>query len=571
MSFFDDASLAFLPSGAAGKDGKAYSIKPTDGTGDFTFSRGSNLAATRVGADGLIEKGRENLFLRSNEFDTSPWASSVTLTSGQSGYDGSSDAWLLTKTASGAQSVYNYITQTGVATMSVYAKAGSVNWMRLTHGGVTAYFDLSGSGAVGATSNGIDQTITSVGNGWFRCTLTANRTAAGQTPIYPYTAEGDSSGSTDSIYIQSSQLEIGLAATDVISTGASTGKAGLLEDEPRFDYSGGATCPSLLLEPSRTNLAPYSEYIEGLALTDLTPTPNATISPEGLQNAYKVLTGTAGSEQIAAADTSTTGNVKTQSVYIKEDSGVQWIRLIQLRSGFSNSASTWFDIQNGVKGSKEQNGTTSVVDDATKIEDAGNGWYRLTLVCTDSTNNTNFDTRVRTAIANGSGTRVSNGSYFVWGYQMESDASYPTSYIPNHSGGSVTRGADDASNTNTIDSDNDFTFYFESTLIPENFGGKYFDNQSNGYLSGYNIGGSNLRHRYSGTNYGFTAPEGVFKYLIRKDSTNMKFYLNGVLEYTITTLPTGTNDLELLGGKVHKTLLFPEALSDADCITLTTL
>ena len=64
MSFFDDASLAFLPSSGAGKDGKAYSIKPTTGDGDFTFSRGSNLAATRVGADGLIEKGRENLLLQ---------------------------------------------------------------------------------------------------------------------------------------------------------------------------------------------------------------------------------------------------------------------------------------------------------------------------------------------------------------------------------------------------------------------------------------------------------------------------------------------------------------------------
>ena len=31
------------------------------GDGDFTFSRGSNLAATRVGPTGLIEKGRENL------------------------------------------------------------------------------------------------------------------------------------------------------------------------------------------------------------------------------------------------------------------------------------------------------------------------------------------------------------------------------------------------------------------------------------------------------------------------------------------------------------------------------
>jgi hypothetical protein len=63
-SFFSSASLAYLASAGAGKDGKAYSIKPTDGTGDFTFSRGSNLAATRVGADGLIEKGRENLLLQ---------------------------------------------------------------------------------------------------------------------------------------------------------------------------------------------------------------------------------------------------------------------------------------------------------------------------------------------------------------------------------------------------------------------------------------------------------------------------------------------------------------------------
>jgi len=60
MSFFDDASLVFLPSGGAGKDTKAYSVKPTDGSGEFTFSRGSNIKATRVDSNGLIEKGREN-------------------------------------------------------------------------------------------------------------------------------------------------------------------------------------------------------------------------------------------------------------------------------------------------------------------------------------------------------------------------------------------------------------------------------------------------------------------------------------------------------------------------------
>jgi hypothetical protein len=52
MSFFEDASLVLIPSGI--KDQKIYSVKPTDGTGDLTFSRAST--ATRVNASGLIEE-----------------------------------------------------------------------------------------------------------------------------------------------------------------------------------------------------------------------------------------------------------------------------------------------------------------------------------------------------------------------------------------------------------------------------------------------------------------------------------------------------------------------------------
>ena len=44
-------SLAMIPSGY--KDGKVYSVLPSNGDGDFTFSRGSN--ATRVNKDGFIE------------------------------------------------------------------------------------------------------------------------------------------------------------------------------------------------------------------------------------------------------------------------------------------------------------------------------------------------------------------------------------------------------------------------------------------------------------------------------------------------------------------------------------
>ena len=49
--------LALIPSGYS--EGKLYSVLPSNGDGDFTFSRGSN--ATRVNKDGLIETVDEDL------------------------------------------------------------------------------------------------------------------------------------------------------------------------------------------------------------------------------------------------------------------------------------------------------------------------------------------------------------------------------------------------------------------------------------------------------------------------------------------------------------------------------
>lgn len=201
---------------------------------DIGFTTEGELDTTSL----LSFVGGENLLLQSNDFDTSPWsAPSVILTGGQSGYDGSSDAWLVTKTSSGPQSVFQYLTKLGIYTMSVYAKAGTVNWMRITHGGKTAYFDLA-NGVVGSTSNGIAQTITSVGGGWYRCTLTADRLVAGQTPIYPYTAEGNASGSSDSIYIQDAQMEAGSVATTYNPTTTGIGGDGLVS--AWYDQSGNS-------------------------------------------------------------------------------------------------------------------------------------------------------------------------------------------------------------------------------------------------------------------------------------------------------------------------------------------
>ena len=59
MSIYKSSSLAMIPT--AYKDGKLYSIRPTDGSGDFTFSRGSNLAATRVDVNRSILRRVERI------------------------------------------------------------------------------------------------------------------------------------------------------------------------------------------------------------------------------------------------------------------------------------------------------------------------------------------------------------------------------------------------------------------------------------------------------------------------------------------------------------------------------
>jgi len=485
------------------------------------------------------------------------------------------------------------ISITGVSTFSFYAKSGATNFVMAELGGNGArWFDLTnGSSPTGFGTGILSYSSQDVGNGWYRCSMTTKGSSAISVVNLYVMATNGTTTTAGSFYLQDAQLNQGLVAQDYLETTTAPVYGGLTDNMPRLDYSNGS-CPALLLEPSRTNLATYSEYIQGLSLTGLTATPNATTSPEGVQNAYKVLTGTGNNDQIFEQAAGTSGNTKTQSVYIKADSGVQWIRLIQIRFGFANSASAWFDIQNGVKGSKTEGGTTSVVDDATKIEDAGNGWYRLTLVCTDSTNNTNFDTRLRTATANSSTSRVSNGSYFVWGYQMESDASYPTSYIPTY-GSTQTRAADLTDRGANLTYTGDYTLFMEFQLTKDavyflnsTTGGSYtmfFENDDTYFKFGRRSG--DAANLYFSNKFNWAAALGTnIKFALVKNGTDAAMFINGT-KYTpsTNTLSTGNEILDWRylnytttvdrQEQVHiKQLLeFEEALSDSELQALTTL
>ncbi len=93
----------------------------------------------------------------SNDF--SQWGTSnASVTSGQSGYDGSSDAWELESLSNGFyRRVSQSVTQTGVITFSIYAKASATNFLLIynNQNGDKAWFDLS-SGSLGNLSCAID-------------------------------------------------------------------------------------------------------------------------------------------------------------------------------------------------------------------------------------------------------------------------------------------------------------------------------------------------------------------------------------------------------------------------------
>jgi hypothetical protein len=105
-------------------------------------------------------------------------------------------------------------------TFSAYLKAGERNWAYLNIEGGTigvgANFDLT-TGTVGIIASGTTATISNVGNGWYRCTVSGN---VGTGSIYPVTyIMGGNNVFTyvgivgNGIYAWGAQLELGSTAT----------------------------------------------------------------------------------------------------------------------------------------------------------------------------------------------------------------------------------------------------------------------------------------------------------------------------------------------------------------------
>ena len=540
-----NASLLLVPSGYKG--GKLYAEIPTNGNGDLTWTRGSD--GFRTNASGLIQRVPWNLLQQSENFPNAVWGkstltfnSTVTAPNGTSTAQNYSTAGAFSyalQTVSVVSGQYYtsscYLKYTsGVGSIAIrYTDGTSVNFISVTANlinGTIGSVSYGGNGANGTA------TITSVGDGWYRVTVSGTLTIANAGFIVSNLGLG---ATTFSIW--GAQLVEGTTAQTYLPT---TDRLNF----PRLSYMYGS-CPSLLLEPQRTNLALWSEDLTQTAWAKTnsgTITANSTISPDGTQTADTLNAG-ANSAQAQQAQTGTSGAVYTVSIWVKRITGTGNVFL-------------------------------RAVENADTLIAVTSDWQRFTATVTSTSTTIRVGVKLAT-----SGDEVA-----IWGGQIELGA-YPTTYIPTTSA-TATRVADSFSRSNI----------YTNGLITAS-GGTWFvelrgnlaltrDGGSNNLILSDAVGTTYFRMRNSGaTNSRLLIQKGIVgtstdlfqtttdtvKIAIKWNGSTADVFVNGTKQVSATAF-TATQLQDLQGIPqvstfIQQMALYPTPLTDTQCQTLTTL
>jgi hypothetical protein len=442
MSLLTTASLVITPN--AGEEGTLFSIVPDTGLGDMSVTRATT--ATRVNSAGLVELVPYNLLSYSEQFDNAAWTkSSVSVTANSTtAPNGTMTADTIVNTATSGilLQVSPSLSPSQLVTFSVYLKRSNNDWANVaiarngatTYGELYVWFNIA-TGAVGSNlPDGaavfVDADIESVGDGWYRCSVTGYVPNAVAYTAFVFNASADNSFTTSigqSRYQWGAQLVEG-AIKDYQKTETRL-------NIPRLDYSNG-TCPSLLVEPQRTNLLTYSSSFDNSAWikTGATVTANNTTAPDGTMSADRVVFS--GFAEIEQEVIYASGNgTHTVTCYVKTNSGTQDFKLKLTHAGVANYYSPTYT--------------------------ATTEWQRFTFTQTFGSGGVGFY----------AGVNCIGGTLNVWGAQLEANSSYATSYIPTTSA-SVTRNADVISKTGI------------SSLIGQTEGTLFWEGQGNTQSTG---------------------------------------------------------------------------------------
>lgn len=393
----------------------------------ITFSRANN--ATYISSTGIIKFAQANMIMQSEKFNTSPNSpvrSTVTedITIAPDGAI-TGNKIVATAVANTHSIQQNATCVSGMMyTLSVYAKAAEYNFVSLIPGSTPfgvdqwATFNLS-TGEVSSTgTTNVSPTITNVGNGWYRVTVSATAIATSVSnswalcyfPTDPGTRNPSYTGDAVSgIYIWGAQVNPD-GIQNYIATTTTEYYA------PRFDFDPVTlVCRGLLIEEARTNLLLYSEQFDNAVWTKgvgLVVTADTTVAPNGATTGDTVTADS--SISIYQGVTSVIGTAYTQSMYIKAGGGNPATSLLfrdDTGAGRNITVNPATGVVTSPSGTLISSGSTSF----------GNGWYRIYMSYLADT------TTVRGLIRPSSAGLAQ--TFFVWGAQTEIGA-FSTSYIP---------------------------------------------------------------------------------------------------------------------------------------------
>jgi hypothetical protein len=355
-----------------------------------------------------------NLFDYSQEFTNAYWATSAGNVTANTvvAPDGTLTGSTFTATAA-FSSIAKLLPSPSVGqviTFSVYVKNGNI-----TPGAPQQYFTLVNeiSGATGINphvqtwdlatatpstpSNLISSSITPVGNGWYRCSITFTYLSTAYV-FRPRIWMGTYTGTnyaTSFVYLWGAQIEYGSVLTPYQPKVASTNL---------LNYS--------------TDLTNTFYWIKNPGTA--TVTANAAIAPDGTLSAFKFVAnaGITGRKSLYQAKNVSANTKYTWSLYVKSAGFANtsmWMdpTPASLLPNIYQGASSLISLSNGTKGGASPNEVTVIP--------VGNDWYRLSTTATTTTTTTSVNLTVALGDPNGSGTAVGDGvsGIFIWGPQFE--------------------------------------------------------------------------------------------------------------------------------------------------------
>lgn len=394
------------------------------------------------------------------------------------------------------------------------------------------------------------------------------------------------------------------------TTATRVNEAGLIEEVaahiPRIDFLSGVGVS--LNEWQSTNTCTYSNDFTQGDIFGGSAAPNAvnsvitatsTTSPDGTNNGWKLTDNndsSSGTVQMAYYSVDvTSGDSNTFSIFVKKGS-LDFAYIVTGGFDSTANATSYFNISTGVVTVAAAN------HKGVKIEDYGNGWYRISVA-----NRTTTDVKGAFTVgmseasgANTAGTRDGTKFMYMFGVQAEAEDDtdvdyFLTSYIPT-SGATFTRIKD-----KTIDSGNSDLINSPEGVLYINLAGnarKFVSTRRISLSDGTNdnavrfdfgtvedritmrvrVGGSNVTTETNTGNYNISE---FHKYAIQWKENDFKIYIDGVEVHTDTTgssFPANTLDrLNLasyaegsnIEAKIKCVAVFKEILTDAELVTLT--